>query len=74
MPTNLPSVPGVARALVSRFERVFGRECVELSAAEGGNEVEELREMVGWAEEEARTLNEAAGGWARAPDLSRSVM
>ena len=73
MPTNFPSVPGVGRSLISRFEQVFGRDCVDLSVANGDDEIEELREMVGKAEEEARTLNEVAGGWAREPDLSRSV-
>ena len=46
---------------------------MDLSVANGDDEIEELREMVGKAEEEARTLNEVAGGWAREPDLSRSV-
>ena len=71
MPGRLPTVEGAARALLPKFENVFRREFIDLAAdGDGEGEVEELREMVGKAEAEAREVNERAGGWASEPDLN----
>jgi len=86
MPSSLPSVESVAKALVSRFEKVFRREFVDLSDRDrdgvddglgGGDEVGELdkmREMVAVAEEEAKKAYDLAGGWPKEPDLSKLAM
>jgi hypothetical protein len=78
MPGSLPSVEGTSKALLPRFRELFGREFVDLSAGGDGDgtqgDVEELRETVGRAEEEAGRMNEAAGGWSREPDLSKRVI
>ncbi len=76
MPGSLVSVEGVARGLIPRFGEVLGREFVDLhdGGEDVGGEVQGLREMVGQAEEEAKLVNEATGGWASEPDLSKRVM
>lgn len=69
LPTGLPGVRDVARGLLPRFEKVFGREVVQLK--EGQGELGEMWGLVQRAEEDARRLNKEQGGWAVEPDLSR---
>ena len=66
---SLPSVENLAKSLIPRFGEVFRRDMMDLKE-EGGEEVEELRNLVDATEEAARKENEEKGGWATEPDLS----
>lgn len=73
---GLPSVRDVARGLVPRFGKVFGRELVELNpsnqSVEGDSqELEGMWNLVQKAEEDAKRINMESGGWASEPDLSK---
>jgi lipoyl(octanoyl) transferase len=65
------SVRDVARGLLPRFEKTFGRELVGL---DGEGEVGELRELVERAESDAKEENERRGGWRSGPDLTKRVL
>lgn len=72
-----PSVRAAAEDIRDRFARAYGREVIPLEAAltgkEDGEEVEQLREMVGRAEQEAERINNEKGGWRSAPDLQKDI-
>lgn len=72
--SSKPSVADAARDIRARFGKVYGREMVSLDSpveAEERSEVEELREIVGRAEEEAGKMNKEKGGWMGMPDNSK---
>jgi lipoyl(octanoyl) transferase len=72
MPTHSPSVQDVARGLLPRFGKVFGRELVELKEETG--EVGEMLELVRQAELHAKKEREKKGGWATEPDMSKATL
>ena len=81
LPEGTPDVRGVARELVPRFGKMFGRTVLDLRSpfdsqvADGvrddPQELEEVVGMIAEAEEEAKEQNRKTGGWASAPDLSK---
>jgi hypothetical protein len=53
--------------MVGSFSKAYGRDVIPMHASGAGSEVDELREMIGRAEEEARRTNERSGGWRTTP-------
>jgi hypothetical protein len=72
-------VGDVARGLIPRLEGIVGRRMISLSQrseslggeAEGKEDVAKLKKMCEEAEEEAKKVNKAQGGWLDEPDLSK---
>lgn len=85
-----PAVTDAAAALSGLFAKAYGREMLGLTTrdeerlalrsdtsgldSEVIEEVEELRRLVGEAEEEARRVNKEVGGWRREPDTSKRIL
>ena len=77
LPQSMPGVFDVAEGLIPRFAKVFGRDIVKLTGESdkevesGGEELNEMWEIIQRAEREAEEVNAKSEGWPTAPDLSR---